>query len=476
MGHVGLPTALGFAELGWNVLGVDRDTARIAQLKKGLCPFYERGMSELLSRHLLSGRFTPTADIDVAIQASSVLFICVGTPQRESGEADLNEVEALARRIAHNLNEFKLIVEKSTVPAITGQLVRRTVARSLSSGGNRSRGTLPQTELFDVASNPEFLQEGKAIEGFFHPDRIVCGVGSERSRGMLAELYAPLGHEVLFTDVTTAELIKHAANAFLATKISFINMVADVCEAVGADVAQVASGLGADRRIGPEFLKAGIGFGGYCLPKDLRAFIHLAEENGVDCSLLRATEQVNNSRATRLLKKLRQTLWTMEGKVIAVLGLAFKGGTDDIREAPALKIIAALKKEGAVLRLYDPKAAENAKQVLPEEPGRVTYCNDPYQAASGAHALLVLTDWSEFAELDLRRLNQLMEVPILFDGRGICDAKAARAAGFEYLCMGGSASRVDGEFLLATPIPRLEFDRSSNTGPEQPEQQDREAA
>lgn len=444
LGYVGLPTALGFAELGWKVTGCDSDSQKVAVIQSGHSPIYEPGVQELLSKHLASAYFTVTADVEAAIRSASILFICVGTPQKETGEADLAQVEALARTIAKNLNSYKLIVEKSTVPAITGQLIKKTITRYLAAAGTTDRdhyadknnGNSTPAELFDMASNPEFLQEGTAVRDFFHPERIVCGSDSQRARTILSELYRSLDCPVLITDLSTAELTKHAANAFLATKISFINMVADICESVGADVTQVASGIGLDPRIGRAFLNAGLGFGGYCLPKDLRAFTFFAEEHKVDASLLRSVEAINQQRVERFLTQVRKALWILQGKVIGVLGLSFKAGTDDIREAPSLKLISVLRDEGAVLRLYDPKAIDNTKRVLPEQPERLSYCRDPYEAASGAHALLILTDWPEFRTLDFARIRNAMALPVLVDGRNLLDPTALAEHGFEYVCMG----------------------------------------
>ena len=448
MGHLGLPTALGLAELGWEVTGADSDSNKIALLKAGQCTFYEPGLQEVLLKHIASPRFKLTDDVEVAIRSGSILFICVGTPQRENGEPDLTQLEALARMTARNLNGYKLIVEKSTVPAVTGRWIKKTIQRyagamKARNGGDGTTGTSANTRpdqdvatSFDVASNPEFLQEGKALENFFQPDRVVLGVESERARAILEELYRPLKCPILVTDVSSAELIKYAANAFLATKISFVNMVGDLCEAVGADVKKLAKGIGLDPRIGAGFLDAGIGFGGYCLPKDLRAFIHLAEEHGVNCLLLKEVERINQRRIDVLLKKVRQAVWVHRDKTIGIWGLAFKPGTDDIREAPSLKIIEALLKEGAVLQLYDPQAMPNFRAVFREEEGRISYGESPYEAAHGAHALLLLTEWGEFLELDLRRVRDLMEVPVLVDGRNFYDPERARQAGFEYLCLG----------------------------------------
>lgn len=428
LGHVGLPTALGFADQGWEVIGADDNASKVAVIEAGQAPFYEPGLDDLLTRTLAGGRFTLSPDVEAAVRAATILFVCVGTPQKESGETDLSQVEAIARTIARNLNGYKLIVEKSTVPAITAQWIKKTVGRYVRMSG---AGESAEAE-FDVASNPEFLQEGKAIENIFHPDRVVIGVESERARALLVELYRPLGCPVLVTSVSTAELTKHAANAFLATKISFINMVSDICEKVGADVTQVAEGMGLDPRIGRDFLHAGIGFGGSCFPKDLRAFAHLAQEHGVECGLLREVENINLRRTQMLVQKLRRAVWVLRGKRIGVLGLAFKPGTDDIRQAPPLRILKALLEEGVRLQVHDPRAMEATRQALAAEPGRLEYCASPYEAARGAHALLILTEWKEYLELDLARLRDLMEVPLIVDGRNLLDPERVRSAGFEY--------------------------------------------
>ena len=444
MGHVGLPTALGLAELGWEVIGADSNPDTISTLKSGKSWFYEPDLEPLLKKHLDTGLFQPTEDVDGAVAAATVLFVCVGTPQGDDGKADLTQVESIARLVARNLNGYKLIVEKSTVPAVTAQWVKKTIARYArveprpngnGKNGKRSRNQAVMPH-FDVASNPEFLQEGRAIENFFKPDRIVIGVESERARELLEAIYRPLQCPIVVTNLTTSELIKHAANAFLSTKISFINMVSDMCESVGADVVKVAKGIGLDPRIGTGFLSAGIGFGGYCFPKDLRAFAYLGEEHGVDCGLLREVERINVRRIELFLKKVRKALWVVQGKTIGVLGLAFKPRTDDIREAPALKIVEALLREGASVRLFDPEGMPNAQRVLPAQEGRVTYCRTAYEAAAGAHALLCLTEWSEFKELDLKRVHELMEVPVIIDGRNIYEPGDARRAGFEYHSMG----------------------------------------
>jgi len=434
LGHVGLPTALGFADTGWEVIGADDDAAKVDTIRSGRVPFYEPGLDHLLTRVLGDGRLTLTANVEDAVRAGTILFVCVGTPQKESGEADLSQVEATARIIAQNLNGYKLIVEKSTVPAITAQWIKRTVARLAKS----ARASDGQPAEFDVASNPEFLQEGKAVENIFRPDRVVVGVESERARALLERLYQPLQRPIVFTNVSTAELIKHAANAFLSMKISFINMVADMCEEVGADVTEVAHGIGLDPRIGRQFLNAGIGFGGYCFPKDLRAFMYLAREHGVDCGLLKEVENINLQRTAVFLKKIRDAVWVLQGKNLAVLGLAFKGGTDDIRESPALRIIKALLEDGARLRVYDPQAMEAMRRELPEQGERMEYCSSALEAAQKAEALLLLTDWDEFRKLDLAQLREAMQVPVIIDGRNLLNPETVRAAGFEYVDMGRS--------------------------------------
>ncbi len=445
LGHIGLPTALGLADLGWKVIGADDDAKKVGLIRSGDPIFFEPGLSELLTKHLQSGKFQPVDDVEAAVRAASIIFICVGTPQKASGQADLAQVEAVARVVARNLNGYKLIVEKSTVPAITAQWLKRTIVRynagkSLGAPGGSAPGS-PAPLEFDIASNPEFLREGRAVEDFFHPDRIVCGVDSERARKILTDLYTPLGRPIVITDTSTAELIKHAANAFLSTKISFINMVSDLCEKVGADVTAVTRGIGLDSRIGPQFLDAGVGYGGYCFPKDLRAFIHLAEEHGVNFSLLQEVEAINQRRVDIFIRKVHETLWTLRGKTLGILGLAFKAGTDDIREAVSLKIIQALLDEGSILRLYDPQAMPNTQAVFPPSTDRLTYCSSAYEAAQGAQGLLLVTEWDEFRQLDLTRVREVMEVPILVDGRNLFDPATVRKAGFEYVSMGRDKAR-----------------------------------
>ncbi len=425
LGHVGLPTAVGFAELGWQVIGTDSDSVKVALIASGRCPFYEPDLEPLLRKNLAEGRLKVTPDVGEAVRESDILFVCVGTPQKPDGSPDLSQVEAVIRTVAENLNGYKLIVEKSTVPVQTAQWIKRTILRY---AGNDAE--------FDVASNPEFLREGTAVHDFFHPDRIVIGVESERAREWLLELYKPLNAPIVVTDVNTSELIKHAANSFLALKISFINMISDLCEAVGADVTEVAKGIGLDPRIGPHFLQAGVGYGGYCLPKDLKAFIHIAEEHRVDFSLLKEVERINEARIDKFVRKVQQALWVIKDKTLAIWGLAFKPNTDDIREAPSLKIIRRLLEEGANLRLYDPAAMENVKQIFPEDPPRLVYCTSSIDAARGVHAILLVTEWDEFKNADWTRIRQVVTLPIVIDGRNCLDPRVVRGAGFEYYGMG----------------------------------------
>ncbi len=433
LGHVGLPTALGFAELGWTVVGTDSDRSKVEAVSAGVPPFYEPGLEDLLRRHLISGRFRALPEIGEAVRQSDILFICVGTPHHEDGSADLSQVEGAARTVAENLDSYKLVVEKSTAPVMTALWVERAIQRY----GNHQHA-------FEVACNPEFLREGTAVHDFLHPDRIVIGANSERARSWLRELYEPLGRPMLITDRNSAEMIKHASNAFLALKISFINMVSDLCEAAGASAQDIAAGLGLDPRIGAHFLHAGIGYGGFCLPKDLKAFIHVAEERGVNFGLLREVERINQSRIDRFVRKVQQALWVLQDKQLAVWGLAFKPETDDIRDAPSLHVVRRLRQAGASLRLYDPAAMQEFRRVFAEEPDHLVYCSSALDAARGAHAVLVLTEWPEFGEMDWRQVRGCVALPIVVDGRNFLDAAALRAEGFECHRMGEVSLAPDG--------------------------------
>jgi UDPglucose 6-dehydrogenase len=448
-GYVGLVAGACFADLGHDVILVDNDQPKLAALINGQVPIHEKFLPELLTRHR-GQRLTFSDNLKESVRLSSVIFVAVGTPPTDTGEADLSYVESVAREISGGVNDYKVVVEKSTVPVYTSEWVRKIILRS---------GTDPQ--LFDVASNPEFLREGTAVTDFMFPDRIVIGCDSERSAEVLREVYAPLTDgtyyersdaipqpdralippPIIVTSTKSAELIKHASNAFLAMKISFINAVASVCESVGANVNQVVHGIGTDSRIGSRFLNPGIGYGGSCFPKDVMAFRAVARESGYDFRLLDEVMRINEDQRQRFLRKVRSALWTLRGKNLGVLGLAFKGGTDDIRESPALFLVRALIQEGSKITAYDPAAMERVREVVPSG---IAFANSAYEAARGADALLILTEWEEFANLDLNRLRQELKYPIIIDGRNLYDPEMMAAEGFSYYSVGRVASYPDG--------------------------------
>lgn len=424
-GYVGLVSAVGLSELGHTVIGTDKVAEKIESINRGEVPIYEPGLEDLLKKNLAAGHLSFSSDLDETIRSSNVLFVCVNTPQREDGSADMSYVEGVSRRIAENLNGYKLIVEKSTVPVRTSLWIKRTI--SLYKKGDHE---------FDVASNPEFLREGSAVEDFLKPDRIVIGVESDRARDLLARIYERYTDRIHITNIDTAELIKHASNSFLAMKISFINLMSDLCERTDADVEQVARGMGLDQRIGEKFLNAGLGYGGSCFPKDVRALIKIGEDLGADMEMLKEVDSLNTSRVHAFLEKIRKALWILKDKRIAVLGLAFKPETDDIRNAPSIPVIRELQDEGALLRLYDPKAMDNMRSVIPEKAPGVSYVKNAYSAAEGANALLIITEWEEFRNLDLGRIRKLMANPIIVDGRNLFPPEFVRGAGFEYYSVG----------------------------------------
>jgi UDPglucose 6-dehydrogenase len=453
---VGLVAAMCFAEMGHDVLCVDNDERKVAALEGGDSLIHEKHLPELLERYR-NRRVRFTTDLAEATRESEAIFIAVGTPQAENGDADLSYVEAVASEIARHISGYKVIVEKSTVPVYTNEWIRRVIERNGVS-----------CEAFDVVSNPEFLREGTAVEDFLHPDRIVVGTDSERAASLLKKIYAPLvtgayyeqegaidgvccGQEpppLLLTTTKSAEIIKHASNAFLALKISFINAVSNLCEAANANVEQVARGIGLDSRIGPRFLRPGIGYGGSCFPKDVAAFRSVAQQMGVDFTLLAEVEKINEQQKKRFLSKVRSALWTLRGKRIAVLGLAFKGETDDIRESPAIDLVKMLLAEGCCVQAYDPAAMERAKEKLPVS-ARMGYACDAYEAAKDTDALLVLTDWREFAVLDLKRLQSAMRYPIVIDGRNLFDPAAMKECGFTYMSIGRPATTPARESIAA---------------------------
>ena len=427
-GYVGLVSGVCLAEIGHNVICVDIDKNKINKLSKGISPIYEPGLSELIKKNMKKKRLSFSTSIFDATKKSTVIFIAVGTPSKKNGDADLTYVENVARSIAQSMDSYKLIVEKSTVPAETGLKIQRTVKLNLQQKFRTGQGKLD----FDVASNPEFLREGTAIHDFMNPDRVVIGVESVKAEKLLRQVYRPLKPKMVVTNITSAELIKHASNSFLATKISFINAVSQLCNQVGADVAEVAEGMGYDKRIGRSFLNAGIGYGGSCFPKDVDAFIRLSEKSGYDFKLLREVRVINEYQKSSFVRLIEDKLWIVKNKTIGVLGLAFKPDTDDMRNAPSLDIIKALQAEGAKVKAYDPHAVETSKEFL----SKVTYSKNPYAMARGCDCLLLLTEWDEFKGLDFKKMKKVMNHAIIFDGRNFLDSKILEEVGFEYYGIG----------------------------------------
>ncbi|MBI3035839.1 UDP-glucose/GDP-mannose dehydrogenase family protein [Candidatus Woesearchaeota archaeon] len=420
-GYVGLVTGTCFAELGNDVTCVDIDEEKIAKLNNNIMPIYEPGLEELVFKNRKNKRLKFTTDLKSAIKDSEIIFICVGTPPKENGEADLSYVENAARAIAEAMDSYKVVVEKSTVPVKTGDKVAESIRNY-----NRHKCD------FDVVSNPEFLREGSAVHDFMSPDRIVIGTESEKARQIMKELYSPLKAPIIFTDIKSAEIIKHASNSFLAAKISFINAIANICELAGADVERVAEGMGLDKRIGRSFLNAGIGYGGFCFPKDAEAFIRISEKLGYDFKLLKAAQEINKDQRKSFVKKINKALLDVKGRTIGVLGLSFKPNTDDIRFAPSVDIIMELQKEGAKIKAYDPKAMDKARQILKN----IEYCNSPYDAAKNADALLIITEWDEFKQLDLKRIKSAVKRPLIIDGRNIYNPDDIKKHGFSYISIG----------------------------------------
>jgi len=420
-GHVGLVTGACFAELGNSVICTDDDVKKIEGLKNDVLPFYEPGLEVMVVQNKRAGRLSFTHSLGDSIAGSDIIFVAVGTPQKSNGEADLTSIENVARRIACALDGYKLIVEKSTVPIKTGDWIHRTIKLNCKKGVE-----------FDIASNPEFLREGTAVHDFMQPDRIVLGVETEKAARLLVELYKPIHAPVVRTNVKTAELIKHASNSFLALKISYINAISNICEKTGADVLKVAEGMGYDKRIGKDFLNAGVGYGGYCLPKDISAFIKMAEEIGYDFELLKAVQRVNDYQRQRIVRKAKDALWNLQGKTVGVLGLAFKPDTDDMRESPSIYIIRELQKQEVLIKAYDPQAMDTAKNFLQD----VEYCQNPYEAASGSDVLIFLTEWDEFKNLDFVKIKRLLKQPIIIDGRNIFDPLAMKEYGLTYFGIG----------------------------------------
>ena len=439
-GYVGLVTGACLAAAGHEVHCTDIDEKRIEHLKAGKVPIYEEHLDEVLKRASVEGTISYTSDAGEAIRAGEVIFICVGTPPKENGEADLSAIDHVARQIAREARTPKLVVEKSTVPALTGVQLQKALAAYSRDG----------SVAFAVASNPEFLREGTAVSDFFHPDRIVVGVEDEKSASIMREIYRPIlerkfrcplhggkcpngsSGELLVTTINSAELIKHASNSFLALKISYANVISDLCERIGADVEEVTRAMGLDPRIGTQFLKAGLGFGGFCFPKDIQAFIHLSSQMGVEFDMLKAAERVNKQRIDRFFEKIHKALWVVKGKKVAVLGLAFKANTDDIRFAPALEVIRRLLEEGAEVHASDPEAIPRTKPLLPS----VQYYEDPYEALKGVDAALVCTEWKIFRDLDWEKAGHSMSRRLVIDGRNLYAPKRMQDLGFDYHSFG----------------------------------------
>jgi UDPglucose 6-dehydrogenase len=423
-GYVGLVTGVCFAEFGLKVTCVDNDKSKIDKLNAGVMPIYEPGLEEMVKKNAKAGNITFTTDLSGAVQKALVIFIAVGTPPRPDGSADLSYVEKVAQSIAQNMNGYKVIVTKSTVPVGTGEKIRAIVSQS-------------QREKvdFDIVSNPEFLREGSAIEDFMHPNRVVIGANSDQAMAIMKDLYSPLyliETPIVLTNVESAEMIKYASNAFLATKISFINEIANICELVGADVHKVAVGMGFDNRIGAKFLHPGPGFGGSCFPKDTQAIVRIAKEHGYEFEIVKSVLEVNSRQRLRMVEKIKDTMGDLSGKTLAVLGLSFKPNTDDMRDAPALVILDELKKLGAKIKAYDPVAMDEAKKVIKD----IEYCDGPYECADGADALVILTEWNQFRILDVQKLKHTLKDPILFDLRNVYEPEKMRAEGFRYICVG----------------------------------------
>jgi UDPglucose 6-dehydrogenase len=420
-GYVGLVTGTCFAEVGHQVACVDNDEAKVKTLQAGGIPIYEPGLEELVKKNVAAGRLKFTSSTAEGVESSDVVFIAVPTPPQPDGSVDLSCIERVARDIAGAMTSYKIVVDKSTVPVKTGEKVAETIKRYCAA----------KVE-FDVVSNPEFLREGFAVGDLMNPDRVVIGVRSQRPVAAMKEIYAPFNAPVIVTDINSAELIKHAANSFLALKISYINAIATICEAAGANVQQVAHGIGLDERIGRRFLNAGIGFGGSCFPKDLSAFIKISEQVGYEFKLLKEVQHINAGQMERFMKKITDTLWVLKEKKIGVLGLAFKQNTDDVRSSPAIDLCRRLLKDGATLRVHDPKAMEKAKALLPD----ATFVDDMNAVADGCDALVVATEWDEFKQLDLARAKKGLTHPIMFDGRNLFDPVEMEKLGWIYKSVG----------------------------------------
>lgn len=422
-GYVGLVTGACFAEMGHRVLLTDNDKSKIQLLNKGNVPIYEPGLPELLAKAKKAKKISYTSNLLDLMNQCEAIFICVGTPPRVDGSADLSAVESVAREMAKNLKHYTLIVEKSTVPVTTGERVASIMQ-------TENKKAIP----FDVASNPEFLREGTAVYDFFHPDRIVVGVSSKKAQQLLRNLYQSIKAPFIVTDIKSAELIKHASNSFLATKIAYANALSRICDLVGADVKQVIEGIGLDKRIGKQFLNPGM-VGGFCLPKDLDAFYQISKRSGYDFKLLQAVKEIHDEQKNAVVAKIEEELWNLSGKTVAILGLAFKPNTDDMRFAPSLDLIAKLQSFGCNIRAYDPASMDKAKLSL-NGSSRVTFVKDAYSCVAGAHALILVTEWDEFGKLDFQKVKKLMAIPVIIDARNFWEPQKLKDLGFRYRGLG----------------------------------------
>lgn len=422
-GYVGIVSGAGLAEIGHHVICVDRHPEKIRRMRRGKSPIYEPGLEELMKKNIASGRLSFTSDLAAAVRDSDVVMITVGTPSRSDGKADLTHIASAARQITEASDEYKVVVNKSTVPVGTGKRVMEIFS---AYNGNGVK--------FDVVSNPEFLREGSAVEDFMKPDRIVIGVSTPRAEHIMRKVYRPFRKKIVMTDIHSAEVIKYASNSFLAMKISFANALAQICERTGANIDDVVYGMGIDKRIGHHFLRAGTGWGGSCFPKDVSAFITSATEHGYDFGLLKEAERINREIRNHFIEKIEDALWVLRDKTVAIWGLAFKPNTDDMRCAPSIDVISHLREHGAVIQAHDPVAKTNAKDILGEE--HITYSNSPYTAVKGADALVILTDWDEYRHANLKKVKKLLLRPLVIDGRNLYDPEDMKTAGFAYRSIG----------------------------------------
>jgi UDPglucose 6-dehydrogenase len=425
-GYVGLVSGTCLAEIGHKVVCVDNNKEKIKKLQNGICPIFEPGLDKMIAKNKKEGRLFFTEDIEYAVKSADIIFIAVHTPTKENGETDLQFVEDVSKQVAKAMDSYKIIVSKSTMPVKTGQKIKEIISKFCKKGVD-----------FDVVSNPEFLREGSAIKDFLEPDRIVIGVESKKAMQIMKTIYLPIKAPIIFTCIESAEIIKHSCNAFLATKISFINAIANICEKNHGDVEEVANAIGLDKRIGQSFLSAGIGFGGSCFPKDVSAFINVAQKSGYDFSLLREVEKINQRQKENFVKKIKESISGLENglknKKLGILGLSFKPNTDDMRFAPSVYIINRLLAEGATIKAFDPVAKENAKKIFKD---KIVYCSDVFETAKNCDALIILTEWDEFKKINLKKIKSLLKNPIIIDGRNIFNPEKIKKLGFNYISIG----------------------------------------